>query len=821
MDTRATERRADFTDERTPKGFDPGRCRPATTTAALTRWKGAAGYVGRIVNLYRTQIELLWTWRLGRMALLKRALVSLIAGIIAFNITAWLLPQLDINELGGALVAVIFISLLNLLVRPVILAVVMNRSVVALVILTLLFQAAVILLLIPFVPAVTVNGGLVSALIISFVFGFIAGAIGLLFGLDEDDSYYGALVRTLASRRPDVVHTDAPGLVIIQLDGLSHDVLSHSLRAGRVPEMARWIRTGTHRLGHWDALLPSTTPASQAGILHGNNDGIPNFRWWEKKNKQLLVANHPEDATVIEQRISNGEGLLSPGGASISNIFTGDGDRAFLVMSTIKVKERGLGDSDAFSWFFVSPYNYITMIGKYLAEVIKENVQSRRQVRAGIEPRMHRGFPYPWVRGATNVALRALGTSLIVQEMLRGTPVIYMDYTDYDEIAHHSGPERPESLDALDGVDRELKTLLKASHNAPRPYRFVILADHGQSLGATFLQRHGVTLQDVVRSLMGGKASVAAATAQIEDWGQLNTFLGEVSQTKGVTGSLARVATRNSNKDGQAGMGPADAQVTARGATAAPVEGQDGAKAAASDAKASDTKVVEPADLIVVAGGNLALIYFNASDERMTYEAIGELYPDLVEALANHPGIGLLLVRSEANGLIGVGKNGIHYLDEDRIEGEDPLAVYGEHAVAAVKRLDAIANVGDIAVVSHFDPETQEIAAFEELIGAHGGLGGAQTRPFLLYPSDWELDLGPLIGAPMVYQQLRHWMESELGMTFGPQGTGAAAKGAPKPAVPATPSAPAPSVTPPAPTPPAPSATPPAPSATPPAQPAS
>jgi hypothetical protein len=138
-----------------------------------------------------------------------------------------------------------------------------------------------------------------------------------------------------------------------------------------------------------------------------------------------------------------------------------------------------------------------------------------------------------------------------------------------------------------------------------------------------------------------------------------------------------------------------------------------------------------------------------------------------VEALANHPGIGVLIVRSAAHGLICVGRNGINYLEEERIEGEDPLAVYGEHAVAAVKRLDAIDHVGDIAVVSFFDPDMQEIAAFEELIGAHGGLGGAQTRPFLLYPADWELDQGPLIGAPMVYQQLRSWMEQKLGMQFG------------------------------------------------------
>jgi hypothetical protein len=292
----------------------------------------------------------------------------------------------------------------------------------------------------------------------------------------------------------------------------------------------------------------------------------------------------------------------------------------------------------------------------------------------------------------------------------------------------------------------------------------VILAAHGQSLGATFFQRFGVTLQDVVRSLMGGEASVAAATAQVEDWGQLNTFLGEVSKTRGFTGSLARAVSRGSTKDGEVEMGPPDAELTPKGA----------ASGAAS--KGADGEEVEPADLIVVAGGNLALIYFNVNKERLTLEALEEAYPDLVEALANHPGIGVLMVRSAAHGLICVGRTGIHFIEEGRVEGEDPLAVYGQHAVAAFKRLDSIEHVGDIAVVSFFDPETQEIAAFEELIGAHGGLGGAQTRPFLLHPADWDLDQGPLIGAPMVYRQLRTWMERELGMRFGLTEAAAAAR---------------------------------------------
>jgi hypothetical protein len=353
--------------------------------------------------------------------------------------------------------------------------------------------------------------------------------------------------------------------------------------------------------------------------------------------------------------------------------------------------------------------------------------------------------------------------------MYRGTPVIYMDYTDYDEIAHHSGPERPESLDALDGVDRELRTLKKAAEDAARPYRFVILADHGQSLGRTFLQRYGVTLQEVVRSLMGGEASVAAATAQVEDWGQLNTFLGEVSETKGVSGSLARAVTHDRRSGEQMELGPQEAQFTPAGQALAPDAHARVRNVSTADASAD--AAAEVADLVVVAGGNLALIYFNASDERMTLDQIEERYPDLVQALANHPGIGILMVRTVDHGTIAVGKQGIRYLDEDRFEGEDPLAVYGDLAATALKRLDDIEHVGDIAVVSLYDPETAEIAAFEELIGAHGGLGGAQTRPFLLYPADWEMDQAPLVGAPSVYRQLRRWMEQHLDMRFGPPAT--------------------------------------------------
>jgi hypothetical protein len=276
-------------------------------------------------------------------------------------------------------------------------------------------------------------------------------------------------VAQLARHDPETIESDATGVVIVQIDGLSHPILAHQIRAGRVPFFARWVRSRAMTLDRWTALLPSQTSASQAGILHGNNSFIPAFRWWEKDRQVMMVSNHPDDAAEIVRRASDGEGLLSNDGASIGNLVSGDAARSYITMATIKDPAHGLGHSRAWYSFFVSPDNYLRAFVLSVGEVIKEYVQARQARGRGIEPSMHRGMPYPMARAATNVALRSLATSLVMEEMYRGTPVIYVDYTDYDEIAHHSGPERAETLDALDGVDATVASLFKAADDAPRP----------------------------------------------------------------------------------------------------------------------------------------------------------------------------------------------------------------------------------------------------------------------------------------------------------------------------------------------------------------
>jgi len=711
----------------------------------------------RLIDFYRLQIQVMRTWRPGGGSRVRRLLATLVVSVLSFGGAVWITPGVDLAPgapvIGSLLLAALVLAVLNVLVRPVFLALFAGISVIAVVIATLVFQVVSFYVL-PFFVADLVISGVIAALVASFIYAIANTILTSIFSISSDDSYFAILMQQVSARQEGVVRTDQPGLVVVQIDGLAQPILARQVRAGRVPHLAGWVRSGRYRLDGWEALLPPTTPASQAGLLHGNNDGIPAFRWYEKEIGRVMVANHPEDAALVATRISNGEGLLSNDGASVGNLFSGDAVRSYMTMATIKDKSQGLGKSKTFYSFFASPYNYLGTIVRSGGEVLKEYIQARRQTRAGIVPRMHRGMPYPVARAATNVALRDLSTSLVIEEMYRGAPVIFVDYTDYDEIAHHSGPERGETFDALDGVDGAIATLEKAAGSAPRPYRFVVVSDHGQTLGATFLQRYGKTLGDVIRELMGGTATLEQATARVEEWGQTNAFLSEVTQTKGITGGLARTALRSQTEDGVVGLGPT------------------GEEAAPGDASREAAAPEERPDLIAIASGNFGLVYFPRMPGRVTIEQLAATYPGLIDDLAAHPGIGAMLIRSEAHGALVVGRAGINFLDENRIEGVDPVAQYGGRAREAFVRLDGMDHVPDLSVISLYDPEFDEVAAFEELIGSHGGLGGPQTSPLILHPAEWELD-EELVGAPAVYRQIRRWAERHNGHRFGRDGSAA------------------------------------------------
>lgn len=247
---------------------------------------------------------------------------------------------------------------------------------------------------------------------------------------------------------------------------------------------------------------------------------------------------------------------------------------------------------------------------------------------------------------------------------------------------------------------------------------------------------------------MGGEVTAVTTATEGEGWGPVNALLGEIRRRPGIAGRVASSALAGRTVDGAVELGRA----------------------------AEPTTVAEgAADVVVGPSGNLANVYFAAIPGRATLEEIDERYPGLVPGLASHPGVGFVLVKTAALGSVAIGRAGVHRLADDHVDGEDPLAPFGPRTADHLRRIDAFAHVGDLLVNSSYDPELDEVAAFEELVGSHGGFGGPQTRPFVLAPTSLPFEEEPLVGAPTVHRQLVRWADL-LGV--GPESGATASAGA-------------------------------------------
>jgi len=241
---------------------------------------------------------------------------------------------------------------------------------------------------------------------------------------------------------------------------------------------------------------------------------------------------------------------------------------------------------------------------------------------------------------------------------------------------------------------------------------------------------------------MGGRATIVQSKTKAEGSTFVNALLSEITSSKGVGPSVARAALASkTDADGTVNL----------------------------DDIEEEPPVADPDTIAVVGSGNLGLVWFTGHDHRLTVEELEELHPGLVASVAAHPGVGLLLVRSKEFGAVVFGPKGTRFLDEDKVEGEDPTELFGPHTIMSLKREDAMVHAPDLLLLSQYDPELGEVAAFEELIGSHGGLGGPQTEPFILHPVEWTLDEEVPLGAPSIYRNIRRWLSS-IGIELGPQG---------------------------------------------------
>jgi uncharacterized membrane protein YvlD (DUF360 family) len=636
-----------------------------------------------------------------------RLVIAWIGSAIALLLAAGLAPGAELKGFGGAVAVAGIVGVLNAVLPPLVAALRLPFTVAIGFLLALALDAAILLLAADIVPELLRVDGLADALLVAVIASAISTPIGIVTGIDDDDAYTLQIARRVARRTDRPTTTDIPGFLFMEIDGLALPVLRRAIRDGNTPNMARWLADGTHTLREWETDLSSQTGASQAGILLGDNDNIPAFRWVDKASGRVVSCSNPGDCAEIERSHASGVGLLTDGGTSRGNLLSGEAGSVILTASRVADEKKA---NPGYRAFLANGSNVTRTLVLVIWEILLELIAAARQRRRDVRPRGHRGGVYPLLRAGMCVWVRDLVIFSVLQDMFRGVPAVYATFSSYDEVAHHSGLERPDTLEALRKLDQRLGMVERARRYAPRPYELVVLSDHGQTQGATFLQRNGYGLADLVERSLANR-------------------------------SVERIDAGDENATGVA---RAVDEATGRGDKPANLERGD-----APEEKA-----------IVLGSGNLGLIYLMERPRRLALEEIQELHPELIPTLCSHPHIGFVLVRSEADGPLAIGASGIRRLADGSVIGDDPLQGFSATAERHLLRTDGFEHVADIMVNSFYDPVTEEGCAFEELISFHGGLGGSQTRPFILHPVRLPVPAEPLVGAEAVHGLLRGWREA-------------------------------------------------------------
>jgi uncharacterized membrane protein YvlD (DUF360 family) len=651
-----------------------------------------------------------------------RLLLSWLVAAGSLLVAAVLVPGVAVEGFGGAVVAALLIAVLNALVPPLVAALRIPFMALLGFVVVLLVDAALLELASRIRPEAISVDSFGWAIVAALVAAAVGVALDVLFGTNDDDTYSLRVVRRIARRQGGVARTDIPGIIFLEIDGLALPVLRRAMRDGSAPTLASWLTSGSHRLVEWEPDLSSQTGASQAGILLGSNDDIPAFRWVDKETARVIACSGVAECAEIETARATGVGLLVNGGASRANLFSGEAEESILTSSRISAEKRA---NPGYRAYFANGFNVTRTLVLFFWELVLEWTAALRAIRRDVRPRGHRGVKYSLLRAAVCVVVRDLIVFGVLTDMMRGRPAVYATFASYDEVAHHSGLERPDTFEALRKVDQQFARIERARRYAARPYHIVVLSDHGQTQGATFKQRNGYSLEDLVaRSLESGDVQGIAG--------------GDEQSTKAAL--ALDEATGQTAKHRQA-------------------SGKD----------------VTRRQTIVLGSGNLGLVYLMEEKRRLTLEEIDERHPRLLRGLREHPHVGWVLVHSRMHGPVALGGRGTHFLADGRIEGEDPLARFSPHAPGHLLRTDGFAHVADIMVGSFYDPDLDEGCAFEELISFHGGLGGPQTRPFILHPVDLSAPTVPIVGAERVHAVLTGWRRELQGEDPVPAPEGRAA----------------------------------------------
>lgn len=581
--------------------------------------------------------------------------------------------------------------------------------------------------------------------------------------------FYG--VRYRLFRREAHAPDGRRGLVVLQIDALAYADLRRALDLGYCPTIRLLLERHGFRLRRWFCGLPSATPYCQAGIFHGENDGIPAFRFYLKAEQRVITCNAPQGVQHIRDRIT-APGALA-GGSSYVNLLDGDADT---VAFTVATRERTsvyqrLGGTRMALLILLHPVRVVRMVLQAAWEWLLEEWARFRSEFTGRRVTHAEGI-FPFVRILSNVVVRELQTMAILLDVYLGVPIVYSTFMQHDELAHHFGPSSRHTLADLKRTDariREIWRMIRFSER--RDYDLVILSDHGMTPSISFRVRFGEPLGRTVQRMLdeAPRAVGSEAPQATVSFGQGSEY-ADIGER--VVGTVRAVM-------------PPRRELLRRRLTALGDwwRRHYGVREIIVPEK---YRVATRQDVVVTYSSCLALVYFAEDPRRLTTtEVLGDpRRRHLHRALVGHEGVGLVATLEPDGGVRAEGRAGVAIVRDGActvIQGENPLEPYGTEPVAlrALESLVRQENAGDLVLFGAYDGYT--IVSFDDQVGAHGSLGGDQVWPFILTPPRIPLDGARLEDARDLYEALmRPYMRTAR--TGEPDGASQAADASPAPA---------------------------------------
>lgn len=328
-----------------------------------------------------------------------------------------------------------------------------------------------------------------------------------------------------------------PGIVLIQIDGLSKHEFECALSRNELPFLAKLIRHQHYHLHQMYAGLPASTPAFQAELFYGIKTAVPAFSFKYSHSDEIVRMYEPTICKEIEKRLSEtGNDALIKGGSVYADIYTGGAEEAHFCPAAL-----GWGKSlrlkNPLTLLILLFTNLYTLLGipfLLFIEFVLAIIDYLRGIIAGHD--FIKELKFIPTRIAISILLRELTVMGVKMDISRGLPIIHLNFLGYDEQAHRRGPSSWFAHWTLKGIDHAIHRIWTGIHRLTRrDYDVWIYSDHGQNTVSSYQKATGKTLEQAVSSVMQ-KFSPSSASVHANKVESIQThrvrFLGGVKLQK-------------------------------------------------------------------------------------------------------------------------------------------------------------------------------------------------------------------------------------------------------------------------------------------------